>query len=164
MASWFDDPCFDHEAETVGAYTLTGDAWRRLQSLRERGVACSRVIAVAGVTDKETADKIVVQGFNRSFCGKNATVYGQGVYFARDASYSCQTKYARRDKAGVQRVFLARVVIGEYCKGDSSMIVPKPRHGNVLFDATVDDTGNPSIFVTYHDDQACPDYLIELKQ
>jgi len=55
MASWFDDPCFDHEAETVGAYTLTGDAWRRLQSLRERGVACSRVIAVAGVTFRKQA-------------------------------------------------------------------------------------------------------------
>ena len=29
--------------------------------------------------------KILQQGFNRSFCGKNATFYGKGVYFARDA-------------------------------------------------------------------------------
>ena len=25
------------------------------------------------------------QGFNRSYCGKNAVAFGQGVYFARDA-------------------------------------------------------------------------------
>ena len=33
-------------------------------------------------TDTETASKIVAQGFNRSFCGKNMTQYGKGVYFA----------------------------------------------------------------------------------
>jgi hypothetical protein len=37
-------------------------------------------------TDEDTVEKIVQQGFNRSFAGKNATVYGKGVYFARDAS------------------------------------------------------------------------------
>lgn len=30
-------------------------------------------------TNHDTAEKIVAQGFNRSFCGKNATVYGKGV-------------------------------------------------------------------------------------
>ena len=37
-------------------------------------------------TDEDTVEKIVQQGFNRSFAGKNATAYGKGVYFARDAS------------------------------------------------------------------------------
>ena len=37
-------------------------------------------------TDEDTVEKIVQQGFNRSFHGKNATFYGKGVYFARDAS------------------------------------------------------------------------------
>merc|ERR1719324_1192949 len=36
----------------------------------------------------DIVDKILQQGFNRSFCGKNATFYGKGVYFARDAKYS----------------------------------------------------------------------------
>ena len=35
-------------------------------------------------TNAEVMDKILQQGFNRSFCGKNATAYGKGVYFARD--------------------------------------------------------------------------------
>jgi poly [ADP-ribose] polymerase 10/14/15 len=37
-------------------------------------------------TEEDTVEKIVQQGFNRSFAGKNATAYGKGVYFARDAS------------------------------------------------------------------------------
>ena len=37
-------------------------------------------------TDEDTVEKIIHQGFNRSFAGKNATAYGKGVYFARDAS------------------------------------------------------------------------------
>jgi hypothetical protein len=46
---------------------------------------CERVWLFHG-TDEDTVKKIVQQGFNRSFAGKNATVYGKGVYFARDAS------------------------------------------------------------------------------
>merc|ERR1712167_489021 len=42
-------------------------------------------------TDQDTVPKITQQGFNRSFCGKNATAYGKGVYFARDSEYSSCT-------------------------------------------------------------------------
>lgn len=45
-------------------------------------------------TNADVMDKIMQQGFNRSFCGKNATMYGKGVYFARDASYSAYPTYA----------------------------------------------------------------------
>ena len=64
MAWWFDDPCFDHETETVGAFTLTGDARHRLQSLsRERGVSCGHVIEVAGVTfRKQAIDQALREG------------------------------------------------------------------------------------------------------
>jgi hypothetical protein len=33
------------------------------------------------------------QGFNRSFAGQNATLYGKGVYFAVKASYSANDTY-----------------------------------------------------------------------
>ena len=46
---------------------------------------CERVWLFHG-TDEDTVEKIIHQGFNRSFAGKNATAYGKGVYFARDAS------------------------------------------------------------------------------
>merc|ERR1719335_369895 len=60
-------------------------------------------------TDEETMPKIVGMGFNRSFCGKNATAYGKGVYFARDSSYSSSHTYSRPDSNGVQHMFLCRV-------------------------------------------------------
>ena len=41
-------------------------------------------------TDQDTVPKITQQGFNRSFCGKNATAYGKGVYFATNSSCACR--------------------------------------------------------------------------
>ena len=38
------------------------------------------------------------------------------------------------------------------------------RDGAVLFDSTVDDVRNPTIFVTYRDSQAYPDYLVKFRQ
>merc|ERR1711939_23974 len=101
-----------------------------------------------------TGDKIVNMGFNRSFCGKNATAYGKGVYFARDARYSSSKTYSMPDPQGVQRMFACRVAVGEYCHGKANVLTPDVREGNILFDTTVDDVSNPSIFVTYHDAQA----------
>ena len=111
-------------------------------------------------------DKIVQQGFNRSFCGKNATMYGKGVYFARDASYSTYPLYSQRDANDVQSIFLARVVVGEYCRGVKDALTPAERDAttHALYDSTVDDPQNPNIFVTYKDGQAYPEYLVKFKQ
>ena len=38
------------------------------------------------------------------------------------------------------------------------------RDGAVLFDSTVNDVRNPTIFVTYRDSQAYPDYLVQFRQ
>ena len=42
-------------------------------------------------TSADTVPKIIQQGFNRGFAGKNATAYGRGVYFAKNSSYSAST-------------------------------------------------------------------------
>ena len=109
-------------------------------------------------------DKIIQQGFNRSFCGKNMTMYGKGVYFARDASYSSSPQYSVPNALGVQHMFLCRVVVGEYCKGVKDALTPAPRNGSQLFDTTVDNMANPSIYVTFNDAQAYPEYLVRFKQ
>ena len=38
------------------------------------------------------------------------------------------------------------------------------RQGHQLYDSTVNNVGNPQIFVTYHDAQAYPEYLVRFKQ
>merc|ERR1712178_235503 len=91
---------------------------------------------------------------------KNATMYGKGVYFARDASYSFN--YAPRDSAGIKKMFLCRVVHGEFCLGKKDALAPDVRDASqhLLYDSTVDNTTDPSIYVTYHDAQAYPEYLV----
>ena len=61
-------------------------------------------------------------------------------------------------------MFACRVVIGEYCKGVKDAAAPPHRIANNLFDSTVNDVLDPSIFVAYHDDQAYPEYMITFKQ
>ena len=114
----------------------------------------------------DVVPKILQQGFNRSFCGANATLYGKGVYFARDASYSTYPLYCKPDAQGVQTCFLVRAVIGEWCKAKRDDITPGVRDvaNNILYDSTVDDLENPSIFVLYHDAQTYPEYIVRFRQ
>ena len=44
-------------------------------------------------TERDTIPKINRNSFNMFFCGKNATAYGKGVYFAVDVSYSIDDTY-----------------------------------------------------------------------
>jgi len=122
-------------------------------------------------TNVEVMDKILQQGFNRSFCGKNATMYGKGVYFARDTSYSAHTAYSVPDSRGYQYILACRVVVGVYCPGVKDSLTPDIRDPKThnLYDSTVgilknDSGNNPSIYVTYHDAQAYPEYIIKFKR
>ena len=77
-------------------------------------------------------------------------VYGQGVYFALNSSYS--HRYTG-NTSNYKRMFQCRVLVGSIAIGDKSMKVPPDGF---------DSTGDPSssIFVCYHDDQCYPEYLI----
>ena len=61
-------------------------------------------------------------------------------------------------------MFYVRVTVGEYCKGVKDALTPDVRDGLNLYDSTVNNVDNPSIYVTYHDAQAYPEYLIKFKQ
>ena len=92
------------------------------------------------------------------------TVYGQGTYFALDASYS--NRYASVDAKGLKHMYLARVLTGEYTQGSKDMLVAPPknqRNPTVLFDSVVDSTPTPSIFVVFYDADVYPEYLIIYK-
>ena len=120
-------------------------------------------------TSPDAVPEINKRSFNRGYCGKHATVYGNGMYFARDASYSGQTVYSPQDNAGMRFMYLARVFVGEYAVGSTGMVEPPklpttvPSGNRQTYDSTVNQTENPSIFVAYHDAQAYPQYLITFK-
>merc|ERR1712023_38150 len=116
-------------------------------------------------TGKETVFKICQQGFNRSFAGTNVGMkYGQGCYFARDAAYSVNYSRNGAKEGDLMYLLQVRVAVGTYVKGTQDMIQPPPRNENQLHDSTVDKEQNPTIFVTYHDAQAYPEYLIKFKE
>ncbi len=118
-------------------------------------------------TETDTIPKINRNSFNRSFCGKNATVYSKGVYFAVNASYSITDTYSRPDSQGNKDMYLARVVVDDFCVGNDTMKVPPPLPGTSNlwpYDSTVDQLNQPSMHVIYHDAHAYPEYLIIIRR
>ena len=126
-------------------------------------------------TAPDVIPKISQQGFNRAYCGKNAVRYGKGVYFALTSGYS--NAYAG---ANPKKMFVCRVMAGETSQGYNEQLVPEVRvqATNVMFDSTTDrlqapepiQTGDPAarsnvrqMYVVYHDAQAYPEYLIEVR-
>ena len=91
--------------------------------------------------------------------------YGNGVYFARDASYSARTTYSPPDATGNRYMYLARVLVGEYTTGRQGMITPPPKGSDAtdVYDTVVDNPTDPTIFVVFYDNQCYPDYLITFK-
>ena len=89
-------------------------------------------------------------------------MYGKGVYFARDASYSARDQYSPRDANNYKHIFLAKVLTGEFTVGHQNIVTPPSKStGNSLdlYDSVVDDVNNPNIFVIFGDAQAYPEYL-----
>ncbi|XP_038071270.1 protein mono-ADP-ribosyltransferase PARP14-like isoform X2 [Patiria miniata] len=116
-------------------------------------------------TDEQTCDKINKFGFNRSFCGKNATVFGNGTYFAVDSNYSARSQYAKPNANGVQHMYLTKVLVGDYIRGNQGIITPpnKPSHPDQQYDCVVDNVNQPGIYVIFHDAQAYAEYLIKFQ-
>ncbi|XP_063354462.1 protein mono-ADP-ribosyltransferase PARP14-like isoform X2 [Pelmatolapia mariae] len=116
-------------------------------------------------TSEATVPNINDRGFNRSYAGLNATYYGNGTYFAVNASYSAQDIYSKPSPNGEKFMYVCRVLTGDFTLGQQGMIVP-PAKGTIstdLYDSVVDTNPNPTIFVVFHDTQAYPEYLITFK-
>ena len=58
-----------------------------------------------------------------------------------------------------------RVLHGIYCVGKDNALTPDVYDPatNRLYDSTVNDVQNPIMWITYHDAQAYPEYLIYFK-
>ncbi|CAG05989.1 unnamed protein product, partial [Tetraodon nigroviridis] len=118
-------------------------------------------------TSEESMKEICLHGFNRSFCGKNATVYGQGVYFAVNSAVSLNDRYSPPNADGHKFVFVSRVLTGDYTKGCSSMKAAPLKPGSDVpfrYDSVTNNMDNPKIFVIFSDTQAFPQYLITCKK
>ncbi|CAC5424291.1 Protein mono-ADP-ribosyltransferase PARP15 [Mytilus coruscus] len=116
----------------------------------------------------DALDSINRYGFNRSYCGKNAVAFGAGVYFAVEVRYSIQDTYSRPDPSGHKRMYLCRVLTGEFCTGVAGMRVPpakpSPAGSHILYDSVTNDMNNQIMYIIFHDSQAFPEYLVTFKR
>ena len=114
-------------------------------------------------TNPKTVDKIVHQGFLRQF--QRISAFGKGTYFARHSQYSSDPSYSSIDTGGIQHMFLCRVLVGEFHKGKPSLLQPNLKPGSKfdVYETTVNNIRNPTIFVTYQDNQAFPEFLVSFK-
>ncbi|XP_066218952.1 protein mono-ADP-ribosyltransferase PARP12 [Saccopteryx leptura] len=106
-------------------------------------------------------DAICQQNFDWRVCGLHGTSYGKGSYFARDAAYSHH--YSKSDSK-FYIMFLARVLVGEFTRGNASFVRPPAKDGrgnSVFYDSCVNSMSDPSIFVIFEKHQAYPEYVIQ---
>ncbi|CAB1342451.1 unnamed protein product, partial [Coregonus sp. 'balchen'] len=99
-------------------------------------------------TCPQIVDQINANGFNRSYAGENAAVYGNGTYFAVEASYSADDTYLVRDSQGQKHMYLCLVLTGDFIAGQQDMITPpaKLKSPTQLYDSMTDDPTAPSMF------------------
>ncbi|XP_044288832.1 protein mono-ADP-ribosyltransferase TIPARP [Varanus komodoensis] len=117
-------------------------------------------------TSEDVVDGICKHNFDPRVCGKHATMFGQGSYFARKASYS--HNFSKRSPKGVHYMFLAKVLTGRYTVGNHSMRRPPPVNPasitSDLYDSCVDNFFEPQIFVIFNDDQSYPYFVIQYEE
>ncbi|XP_046843187.1 protein mono-ADP-ribosyltransferase PARP15-like [Xenia sp. Carnegie-2017] len=118
-------------------------------------------------TNPNNVEAINSNNFSEGFAGVNGAIYGNGVYFARDASFSLD--YSREQcSAGSQpKIYIAKVLVGKYTLGKEGLKAPPsrndPSNPGLLYDSVVDNQNNPTMFVIFQDNQCYPEYLITLK-
>ncbi|CAF1570195.1 unnamed protein product, partial [Adineta steineri] len=90
--------------------------------------------------------------------------WGIGIYFAKNASYSCGS-YAYTLPNGKKQVFLAQVLTGDVhdCKSDTSLRRPPKKNekvSNLRYNSVSGDTGGSKVYIVYENRVIYPTYLI----
>ncbi|XP_036433226.1 protein mono-ADP-ribosyltransferase PARP11-like [Colossoma macropomum] len=115
-------------------------------------------------TSRDNVHSICLYNFdcNLSDQRRRAHVLGKGTYFAKHASYAAN--YSLTANPGVntlQIMFLARVTVGKYKKGQSDLCKPDGDQTENIHDSCVDNEMYPRIFVIFDSNQIYPEYLLE---
>jgi hypothetical protein len=119
-------------------------------------------------TDHDTMIRIVsdpARGFTplaRKANDSKITLWGEGIYFARDATYPDDFGFAAKASDGTKHMLLCLVMTGTSCLGGNDVrLYLKGRDGHSKYDSLVDSLSNPEIFVVTEGAQVCPAYAIQ---
>ncbi|XP_066288951.1 protein mono-ADP-ribosyltransferase PARP12-like [Branchiostoma lanceolatum] len=115
-------------------------------------------------TQDAVVDAICQQNFDWRLSGSRVgQLYGQGTYFSASSHYS--HSYAQQASNGRRYMFVVRVLVGAYTKGDPGVRRPPPVNPSEpygrMYDSCVNDTANPNIFVIFDNAQCYPEHIIE---
>ncbi|OWF51507.1 uncharacterized protein LOC110449058 [Mizuhopecten yessoensis] len=117
-----------------------------------------------GTDSMKTCQGICTNNFDFRTSGKNATVYGEGSYFAETSKYS--HSYTQPGKNKERYMFQAKVLVGLSTKGKSSYRRPPERPGQThkLYDSCVDIEDKPNMYIIFERSQSYPEYLIAYRE
>jgi poly [ADP-ribose] polymerase 7/11/12/13 len=123
----------------------------------------SSILLLFHGTSESALDSIInsTSGFQPLLAGSaTGAIWGDGTYFARDASYS--DSYACRTTLGTKKMLAVKVLVGLTTQGKSGLKqMPRLCGGEyVCYHSLVDNVDNPSIFVVQQTGQGYPAYLI----
>ncbi|MGH0125444.1 UNVERIFIED_CONTAM: hypothetical protein FKN15_031942 [Acipenser sinensis] len=118
-------------------------------------------------TTEEAVQSICKNNFDPRISGqKHGSNYGQGTYFAKNAS--CSARYAIESKSGHSYMFLAMVLVGKSAVGKQSFRRPPPLDPDSptsdLYNSCVDKEQQPQMFVIFDSCQCYPYFLIHYKK
>jgi len=108
------------------------------------------------------------KGFMMQYAGDG--MWGRGMYFAQNASYSDRYSYTQNN---INQMFLAEVIVGDSCFStpDNTLILPPKKQvktsqvgfSDELYDSVYGKTGGSRIYIVYDNNKAYPTYLISYK-
>lgn len=99
------------------------------------------------------------EGFDMRF--SSGGMWGPGVYFAVNASYS-NGGYAFNPSPGVKQMFFAEVIIGKevVLNPDNSLKMPPLFDGDKRYDSIQGLTGGSNVYMIYTNKKAYPTFLV----
>jgi len=111
--------------------------------------------------------KKIYDGYYENFdvAHAKAGLWGKGVYFAADASYSCNW-YSHTKGNGVHSIIVAEVAVGNYYdygySNDINLLHPPnlPNDNYKRYDSVSGITGGTRVYIIYSSNQAYSKYLI----
>ena len=143
---------------------------RQIDFFKDKGVSINETSLFhgTGITSPELIYDGEI-GFQTQFA--SAGMWGRGIYFAVNASYS-KSGYTYRHNDGTHSLLLAKVALGDFIQqpSNSSYVLPpeKPQSSGhltkVRYDSIKGNTDGSDIFIIYENGRAYPEYLITFKR
>ena len=119
----------------------------KAEEMRQRGVNPREMYLWHGLPGSKLTS-LLRNGFLRDYGKRQA--FGDGTYFATNASYSWNDGFSVPEKNGknMEKVLLlARVLVGDSCQGNQGMSVPDTKKDGHICDSMVDNMRSPTMYI-----------------